>query len=987
MNFKKKRRIKVACLSISVFFAVVLIVISVAINFIFTPDKLTPVVLEIANKSLNAQLKIKKVELTFFSTFPRLGLLIEDGILVSPIDSLENHRTDSLLSFKECKLFVNPLDFLKNNKISIDRLSFKNASVYAFRNQSGRTNWNILKTSPDSDVVKKDSASKAFDGDIDIRNVRFEHTNIVVDDRYAHLYSKLDDANLSVNISLKRDLSSLDFKFNNKNILVWRQGKLLINKVALALNTEINVNHQTHLWNLKDTRLKVNGIEFDVNGSLRNDTVRKSLTVDLSYGMHAPSLEKVLKIIPKFYLKDHQVHAKGSVSLSGHVKGVYGNKQLPTLGMMMKLENVSLQYDGFPYKVDLINAVVESNIDWVNKQRSYVNIKKLRFHGAHSNIIAEGKVNDVLGDPLIDFNTTSTVDLDALAKTFPFRDEIMIRGKLGASLKMKCALSSLKKRDLGRLKIAGKLDLQNFELKDTKNDFHFLSNAKLVFRENETLHANIDIRKLMLKSRLLSSDVEQLSASVSSANFKDKSQIVDLKCDLVVNKCRVSLGDSLRLYMTRGKAEANLLSNKLNVKKPTVNFYCLSDSLFVGVKGSKLALGVAGVKLHLDKDKDGEWKALGTVAFDHLFVKVAGYNLPIFVRKTIVSVDKDKIKLNNASVQIGRSNLKASGHMSAIYEALKGNKELTAHLSVQSDFIDCNQLIQTFAIQKDQSKDTASITSREPNLKLFVVPDKINFQLQTNIRKVVFDKMTFENINGEVNLRNQSVFVNDLSMKALDSQMKATLVYKAKSPSGGYTGFDLKIKDINIGKLVGFIPALDTIVPMLRSFKGHVRFDVAAEARLDSQMNIRIPTLRSAIHIKGDSLVLMDGETFAEISKMMMFKNKKENVFDSVSVNVTVDNGNVIVYPFLVEIDRYKAAIGGSQSLDMNFDYHISILKSPLPFKAGVNIRGNLQKMKFRIGKAKYKDAVTPASVLKVDSTRLNMGKQIVERFRKIVTK
>ena len=223
-------------------------------------------------------------------------------------------------------------------------------------------------------------------------------------------------------------------------------------------------------------------------------------------------------------------------------------------------------------------------------------------------------------------------------------------------------------------------------------------------------------------------------------------------------------------------------------------------------------------------------------------------------------------------------------------------------------------------------------------------------------------------------------------MRALDADMKAVMVYKASSPRGGYAGFDFKIRNINIAKLVDFVPSLDTIVPMLRSFKGRVMFDVAADARLDSAMNIRIPTLRSAIHIKGDSLVLMDGETFAEISKMLMFKNKKENVFDSISVNVTVHDGNVTVYPFLVEIDRYKAAIGGEQGLDMNFNYHISILKSPLPFKAGVNITGNLDKMKFRIGKAKYKDAVTPAAVHRVDSTRVNMGNEIVNRFRRVIT-
>ena len=993
MNHQTKRRIKIASLSIGAFFVVVLMVIAFAINFVFTPEKLTPAVLEIANKSLNAQLKIKRVELTFFSTFPRLGLQIVDGSLVSRLDSTKNDPTDSLLSFKECVLSVNPIAFLVDNKISIHRLTLKNAAVYAFRNQSGGANWDIVKESTSSPDVEKDSVSTKFTGEIDIRDVRLEHTNIVFDDRFARLYSRLEDANLSLNLSLKKDVSRLDLKFDNKNILIWRQGKLLVNRIATALNADVDVNHQTRLWKLNDARLNVNGVEFDVNGVLRNDTIRKSLTMDLTYGLHTPTVDNILKMIPESYIKDHKVVTKGAIALSGHVKGVYGKKQLPTVAMALKLNDVALQYDKSPYKIDLIDADIESTIDWMDKKRSYLNIKNFRFEGAHTHISAQGMVTDLLGDPMISFSTTSDVDLDALAKTIPFRENITVRGKLGANLKMKCRLSCVKKHDFGRIKVGGKLDLKNFELKNTNNDFDFLGNAKVIFRDNETLHANVDIRKLMLQSRLLSSDIEQLTANVSSTDLQDSSRIVDLKCDLIASKCRVSLGDSLRFYMARAKAEAALSPSKHDRKQPVVDFNCRADSLFVGVKESKFALGVAGVKLHLEKPK--RWKAKGAIGFDRLFVKVAGYDLPILMRKTVVSVDDDLVKLNNASVLIGRSDLHATGDVSGIYGALKNDGVLTAHLFVKSDFIDCNQLIHTFASPMDQPNDSTSTsttpasttpTSTTPTeMKLFVVPKKVDFQLQTNIRKVIFDKMTFENISGEVNLKDQSVSVRNLSMKALDSDMKATMVYKAKSTAGGYTGFDLKIRNINIGKLVDFIPALDTIVPMLRSFKGHVRFDVAAEARLDSRMNIRIPTLRSAIHIKGDSLVLMDGETFAEISKMLMFKNKKENVFDSVSVNVTVDKGNVIVYPFLVELDRYKAAIGGRQGLDMNFEYHISILKSPLPFKAGVNISGNPQKMKFRIGKAKYKDAVTPASVQKVDSTRLNMGRQIIERFQRIV--
>ena len=138
-----------------------------------------------------------------------------------------------------------------------------------------------------------------------------------------------------------------------------------------------------------------------------------------------------------------------------------------------------------------------------------------------------------------------------------------------------------------------------------------------------------------------------------------------------------------------------------------------------------------------------------------------------------------------------------------------------------------------------------------------------------------------------------------------------------------------------------------------------------------------LESLRGAAYLDGRDLVLMDGETFSEISKMLMFKNKKRNLIDSISVNMSVKNGAVEIFPFMVSIDRYKAAIGGVHHMDMTFKYHISILKSPLPFRAGLNISGDLDDMKFRITKAKYKDLFIPSRRAKVDSTQLNLQKQI----------
>ena len=743
------------------------------------------------------------------------------------------------------------------------------------------------------------------------------------------------------------------------------------------------VDRQTAVWKLKDTELDVNGIRLDVNGAFRRDTVAKTIGMDLEYGLHAPSMETVLRMIPKSYVKDTKVSAKGEVTVSGRVRGVYGDKKLPAVSLKIGIKEASAQYKDLPYGIDEVTADFDAYVDLMRHQPSYLNLKIFHFKGAHTEVLADAKVDDLLDDPLITFHTKSTVDLDALAKTFPLQESVTITGKLDADMGMKCRLSTLKKQDIGRMKLGGKLELKDFELKDTAKDFDFLGNATFRFRDNETLQAQMDVRKLVLRSRFLSSDIERLVANVSSTNPQDTNRIVSLQCDMEVSKLRASMGDSIKLYSARAKAQAALGPQEVDVTKPAIDFSLRADSLFFSAAGTRMAMNVAGIKMKADKLNDSLWMPKGIVGFNRLRFRTPEFGLPIRMSKTAVTVDGPKITLKNASVRIGRSNMTATGDMMGVYRAMTKGEKLTAHLSLTSDLIDCNQLINSLSFPEDT---TEVLTDSVPSeMKLFVIPRNIDFELQTDLKKAIFEKMLFENVHGAVDIKNQAIHLEDLSMRALDADMKAVMVYKAGSPRGGYAGFDFKIRNINIAKLVDFVPALDTIVPMLRSFKGRVMFDVAADARLDSAMNIRIPTLRSAIHIKGDSLVLMDGETFAEISKMLMFKNKKENVFDSISVNVTVHDGNVTVYPFLVEIDRYKAAVGGEQGLDMNFNYHISILKSPLPFKAGVNISGNLDKMKFRIGKAKYKDAVTPAAVHRVDSTRMNMGNEIVNRFRRVV--
>lgn len=494
------------------------------------------------------------------------------------------------------------------------------------------------------------------------------------------------------------------------------------------------------------------------------------------------------------------------------------------------------------------------------------------------------------------------------------------------------------------------------------------------------LELRLETDTLFLKSGELGGGLHKGVVQASADKIRDSLWMPSVTVDF--NRLGGGMGDSLKVFCLKGGLDASLAAGKEGPEKPRLTLKVETDSVFAlaGEISGGMKKGV--IRLQADKIKDSLWIPSGTLRFNRMVAKAPQCALPIRLNQTVIKFGDRKINLTKAAVRIGRSNVVLSGTVHDLYGVMRHGHILKANLDVSSKNLNLNQLMRAFASPTSTEQEIEADTTSS-QMRLFQVPGNMSIDLTTDIKRLRFGEYVFRDIKGKAELKNSHVYLEGLRLKAFDDAvLQASLIYKAASSRFGYAGFDIKMDGVDIGSFVDATPAIDSLVPMLQSFEGKVKVDVAAEGVLDSTLNIKIPSLRAAVYIRGDSLVLMDGQTFAEISKKLMFKNKERNLIDSISVNITVKDGSVNIYPFVVEIDRYKAAVGGVQNLDMSFDYHISILKSPLPFKAGLNIRGTLDDMRFGIGRAKYKDAVTPVETRRIDSLRLNLSEEITRRFR-----
>lgn len=1018
------RFLKYFLITVSVVFMLVCATVGIVLNFIFTPEKLTPVVEKTANELLNAEVHFDSIELTFFSTFPNFGLEIRNGSVVTKVFQNttlgENvySKTDSLMSFELCRLTINPMDYIAKKDVVVKELRIEKPRIYAYINQEGMPAWDVMRTmEADTLTVEADTTSESLFEGIDIKNIHVEDGCLIFDDRTNQLYARVEGFGLKIDGDFSGRKANLQLGMKAKNVLLWQEGNLLVKRLAFGVQTGMHLDRDSSLYVLDRAVMNVNGIKFGVGGQLRGDTLNRQLAVDLTFGMKIPSLKTLLDLVPETILKrDDKAEVAGEVSCKGALKGIYGKDQTPVLEARFRILDGAAKYTGMPYALEKLDVDIEGLVDLQKEKASFVQVNRLCVKGSDVDVDIEGRVGELITNPRVDAKIKADVDFSILPKIFPLEEGVTMKGSLNAALRTHILLADVKNKNYGKLDIRGGFHLHDVLLASEKDSLSLRSKSvglgfgtnmedSTIMQGKNLLNGIFGFDSVDIKwKEALVFHMDTSYVKVKTSPLRDTAAVASLSADVKIGWIDLTVGDSVRFRMGNSKVSAALAPSPGNKKLPLVTARVDMDSLRIRAKGNRLRLAFAGFNLSAvpGKKEVQPWEVNGILGFKDLRMYTPMFPLRMRMPGTKITLTPGHIKLNGAKLRMGKSDVLLTGEVYNLAGAFLRQEELSANLKVKSNMVDCNQLMKAMEVgeanrmnmkwgmDEELSEEELSDVNlaadstyvADSTMSVFVVPPGIDFKFETDINRVLYGKLILDSIHGEVAMKNQCIELADLRMRSMAADVKTTMLYRASSPDRAYAGFDLQLDDIDVGSLIDFMPALDSIVPMLRSFDGLVDFHMAAETEMDSTMMIDLPTLRAAAYIDGKNLVLMDGETFSEISKMLMFKNKERNLIDSVSVDFAIKNSMIEIFPFMVEMDRYKVAVGGQHHIDMTFNYHVSLLKSPIPFRAGVDISGSLEKMKFRITKAKYKDLFIPSRKAKVDSAQINVRKRIREMLQ-----
>ncbi|MBR4198446.1 MAG: AsmA family protein [Bacteroidales bacterium] len=358
------------------------------------------------------------------------------------------------------------------------------------------------------------------------------------------------------------------------------------------------------------------------------------------------------------------------------------------------------------------------------------------------------------------------------------------------------------------------------------------------------------------------------------------------------------------------------------------------------------------------------WSVNTDVKFNSAKVRTPDLNYPAHIMNANFSFDGKDLKVNALTVNVRRTDLQLTGTLKHLRRSVLGRSKWEGDFCLKSTLLKASDLMNI--LKSDAPPATTDSLAQSKMLlaedtaisQIIVVPDNIDITLQTNLREVRYDKAVLNNVNGKIAVRNSYIILDGLNFKSTIGNVHTTLFYKAADKRGADVSADLVVDKLNITNLITQIPEIDTMLPMLRSFEGLISADIMALGKLTPNFDLDIPSINASCLVRGDSLVLLDNETFRKISKLLLFKNKDRNLIDSLSLEFVMKNKVINFFPFIFAIDRYKVGILGTQYADMTFDYKFVALKWPLLLKLLVKYKGDLNDLdhaKLRIGIDKRK--------------------------------
>lgn len=339
--------------------------------------------------------------------------------------------------------------------------------------------------------------------------------------------------------------------------------------------------------------------------------------------------------------------------------------------------------------------------------------------------------------------------------------------------------------------------------------------------------------------------------------------------------------------------------------------YPLQDMELNGTVNADMQM--AGRMSYIEKEQYDRVQASGTVGLSGMKLKMK--DMPdVDIRKSLLTFTPKYLQLSETTVNIGKNDLTADSRLeNYMGYALKGTT-LKGYLNVRSNHLSLNDFMKTDSVAAASADSTAATGIVE-------IPRNVDLQIDANLKQVLFNKMSFNDMNGKMVVKDGKVDMKNLSMNTMGGNVVMNGYYSTADVKRPQLNAAFKMNNIVFAQAYKDLDMVRQLAPVFEHLKGHFNGNLNVATDLDETMSPVMNTMQGNGHLSTRDINLSGIKVIDLIAEAIKQPNLKDMKAKDMDIDFTIKDGRVSTKPFDIKLGEYVLNLSGSTGIDQTIDY------------------------------------------------------------------
>ena len=320
----------------------------------------------------------------------------------------------------------------------------------------------------------------------------------------------------------------------------------------------------------------------------------------------------------------------------------------------------------------------------------------------------------------------------------------------------------------------------------------------------------------------------------------------------------------------------------------------------------------------IEKQQYDRFYAAGSLLVNNLLYRSKDYPDGVKVNNLSLKFNPRNVTVEKFDGQYMGTNFQANGEVNNLLAYMFKNAPLDGKLNMKADQVDLDKWMGT-TTATTTTTDTAATAP-------FAVPGNLDLNLQAQVGKVHYDKLDMTNLTGSLQIKDETVTLQQIKGNALQGSMEVNGSYSTRnSKQNPDINLAYNVQDLDVQQTFNAFNTVQKLMPIGQFLSGKITSQLKLAGKLGKDM---MPQLSS---LNGDgNLLLIEGflKKFAPVDQLanqLNVSQLKDVSLRDVKTYFAFENGRVKVNPFKIKVSNINMAVAGSHGFDQSLDYTLQL--------------------------------------------------------------